>query len=98
MKAWRHMADKGRALGLEIGAWFAPHFSPRAPIFAEHPEYRMIDAAGQGSGGGYGLDKISAIGLELERLAKLSNREAIREQIEDLQQYTAALNQRFGDE
>ncbi|MFI3158111.1 MAG: PAS domain S-box protein [Methylococcaceae bacterium] len=52
----------------------------------------------KGSGGGYGLDKISAIGAQLERLAKLSNAEAIREQIEDLQHYTAALRQRFGDE
>jgi len=58
MKAWRHMAQRARALGLEIGAWFAPHFSPRAPIFAEHPEYRMIDAAGQGSGGGYGFQTL----------------------------------------
>ncbi|HEY8036084.1 MAG TPA: PAS domain S-box protein [Methylobacter sp.] len=52
----------------------------------------------KGSGGGYGLDKISVIGAQLERLAKLSNGEAIREQIDELQQYTAALSQRFEDE
>ncbi len=51
----------------------------------------------KGSGGGYGLDKISAIGQQLEHLAKLSNREGILEQIEELQQYTAMLSQRFGD-
>ena len=64
-------------------------------------DFELIHRLGhsmKGSGGGYGLDKISAIGAQLERLAKLSNAEAIREQIEDLQQYTAALRQRFGDE
>jgi PAS domain S-box-containing protein len=62
-------------------------------------DFELIHRLGhsmKGSGGGYGLDKISAIGLQLERLAKLSNREAVREQIEDLQQYTAMLSQRFG--
>ena len=54
MKAWKHMADRSRALGIEIGAWFAPHFSPRAPIYEEHPEYRMVDINTLAAGGGYG--------------------------------------------
>jgi hypothetical protein len=54
MAAWRRMYERGRALGMEIGHWMAPHMSPRAPIFAEHPEYRMIDVVGQPAGGGYG--------------------------------------------
>ena len=53
LPAWRHMADRARALGIEIGAWFAPHLSPRSPIFAEHPEYRMIDVNSLAAGGGY---------------------------------------------
>jgi hypothetical protein len=60
MKAWRYMADKARALGIEIGAWFAPHLSPRAPIFQEHPEYRMIAANTEMDGGGYGFTSIIA--------------------------------------
>jgi hypothetical protein len=59
-KAWRYMADKARALGIEIGAWFAPHLSPRAPIFQEHPEYRMIAANTEMDGGGYGFTSIIA--------------------------------------
>jgi hypothetical protein len=55
IKAWKAMADKAHALGMEIGAWFAPHFSPRAPIFAEHPEYRVISSTGLPAGGGYGF-------------------------------------------
>ncbi len=64
-------------------------------------DFELIHRLGhsmKGSGGGYGLDKISAIGLQLERLAKLSNREAVLEQIEDLQQYISTLRQRFGDD
>jgi PAS domain S-box-containing protein len=63
-------------------------------------DFELIHRLGhsmKGSGGGYGLDKISAIGLQLERLSKLSNREAVLEQIEELQQYTEMLSQRFGD-
>lgn len=58
MKGWRYLADKAHALGIEIGAWFAPHFSPRAPIFQEHPEYRMIGANTEADGGGYGFTSI----------------------------------------
>ncbi len=58
IKAWKVMADKAHALGMEIGAWFAPHLSPRSPIFAEHPEYRMISVTGLPSGGGYGFHSI----------------------------------------
>ncbi len=63
-------------------------------------DFELIQRLGhsmKGSGGGYGLDKISAFGQQLEYLAKLSNREAIREQIEGLQQYTEMLRQRFGE-
>jgi len=58
IKAWKHRADRARALGIEIGCWFAQHLSPRAPIFAEHPEYRMIGANGMPVGGGYGFQTI----------------------------------------
>ena len=55
---WKYMADKAHALGLTIGAWFAPHLSPRAPIFDEHPEYRMVGVNGLIAGGGYGFQTI----------------------------------------
>ena len=58
MKGWKWMTDKGRELGIEMGAWFAPHFSPRAPVFEEHPEYRMISATGLPAGGGYGFQTL----------------------------------------
>jgi hypothetical protein len=58
MRAWRRMVDRGHALGMEIGAWISPHFSPRAPIFTEHPEFRMIDALGFPAGGGYGFQTL----------------------------------------
>lgn len=41
MKGWRKVADRARALDMEIGCWFAPHFSPRAPIFRDHPDWFM---------------------------------------------------------
>ncbi|MHB9130203.1 MAG: alpha-amylase family protein [Armatimonadota bacterium] len=59
MKAWKYMADKAHALDIEIGAWFAPHLSPRAAIFQEHPEYRMIGVNGLPAGGGYGFQTIT---------------------------------------
>ena len=68
LKAWKVMADKAHALGIELGAWFAPHFSPRSPIFAEHPEYRMISVTGLPSGGGYGFQTIDGGGLEYRHL------------------------------
>lgn len=58
IKAWKAMADKAHELGMEIGAWLAPHFSPRAPIFAEHPEYRMVSSTGLPAGGGYGFQTL----------------------------------------
>jgi len=54
MKGWRYMAEKARALGIEVGTWFAPHFSPRAAIFEEHPDWAMIGADTRAIGGGYG--------------------------------------------
>lgn len=59
MKAWRFMHQSARRLGMELGAWFAPHFSPRAPIYQEHPEWRMLDANGLPSGGGYGFQTLN---------------------------------------
>ncbi len=59
MRAWRQLYERGRALGLEIGAWVSPHMSPRAPIFAEHPEYRVMDALGFPAGGGYGFQTLN---------------------------------------
>ena len=58
IKGWKAMADKAHELGMEIGAWIAPHLSPHAPIFAEHPEYRMIGVTGLPTGGGYGFQTI----------------------------------------
>lgn len=58
LSGWKRMAGRGRELGIEIGACFAPHFSPRAAIFEEHPEYRMIDSAGLPAGGGYGFQRL----------------------------------------
>ena len=56
---WRRLYERGRALGMEIGAWISPHMSPRAPIFSEHPEYRVIDALGFPAGGGYGFHTLN---------------------------------------
>lgn len=53
IKAWRYASDKARSLGIELGHWFAPHFSPRAPIFQEHPEYMLLEKDSLGFGGGY---------------------------------------------
>ena len=58
MRAWRRLAERGHELGMEIGHWLAPHLSPRAPIFEKHPEWRMIDALGFPSGGGYGFQTL----------------------------------------
>jgi len=58
MPAWHYLAEKSRALGIEIGAWFAPHFSPRAQIYQDHPEYRLIAANSLPNGGGYGHQSI----------------------------------------
>ena len=58
MAGWKRMADRGRELGIEMGAWFAPHFSPRTAIFEQHPEYRMIDGTGLPAGGGYGFQTL----------------------------------------
>jgi hypothetical protein len=58
IKAWRYMYDQAQRLGMELGSWFAPHFSPRAPIYAEHPEYRFISVTGLPAGGGYGFQTL----------------------------------------
>lgn len=58
IKAWRYMADKARSLGIEVGSWFAPHFSPKAAIFKEHPDWLVADVNGLRSGSGYGIHTI----------------------------------------
>ncbi|MCX5660072.1 MAG: hypothetical protein NTW19_10165 [Planctomycetota bacterium] len=58
IKAWRAMYDKAKSLGMELGAWFSPHFSPRTPIFERNPEYRMISVTGLPAGGGYGFQTL----------------------------------------
>lgn len=58
MAGWKYLADKAKALGIELGHWFAPHYSPRAPIYQEHPEYRMIGANTLPTGGGYGFQSL----------------------------------------
>lgn len=58
IRGWKLMADAAHRHGMEIGAWFSQHYSPRAPVYAEHPEWRMIDQTGQPAGGGYGKDTL----------------------------------------
>ena len=53
MKAWRHLARAGQALGIEMGHWFAPHMSPRAAIFQQHPDWLMTGSHSLTFGGGY---------------------------------------------
>lgn len=61
LPAWKYMAGKARELGIEIGAWFAPHFSPNAPIFQEHPEWRIIGPTSTHFGGGYGFNTLNMV-------------------------------------
>lgn len=58
IKAWRYLVEKAHGLGMEVGAWFAPHFSPRAAIFKEHPDWLMTGADTRACGGGYGFHTI----------------------------------------
>ena len=58
LKAWRHMYATAHSLGIQVGAWFAPHLSPRAPIYQAHPEYRMLEVNSQPAGGGYGFQSL----------------------------------------
>ena len=53
MKAWRYLAQAGHQLGLEMGHWFAPHLSPRAEIFNQHPDWLMTGVNSLTFGGGY---------------------------------------------
>jgi hypothetical protein len=61
LPAWKYMADKAHALGIEIGTWFAPHFSANAAIFQEHPEWRLTGPASTAFGGGYGFTVINMV-------------------------------------
>ena len=60
IKAWRHLAEQARKLGIEIGCWFAPHFSPRAKIFQKHPEWLLRAPNSLHWGGGYGQAIVTA--------------------------------------
>ncbi len=53
IQAFRYMADKAHDLGMEIGSWFAPHFSPRSPYFVEHPEWKITGPATHPNSAGY---------------------------------------------
>ena len=59
LAGWRYMHEKARSYGIEVGHWWAPHFSPRAQIFQDHPEWQMIDAMGFPAGGGYGFHTLN---------------------------------------
>ena len=52
---------------------------------------RSIGHSLKGVGGGYGFDRISEIGAEIESLAKLSDLEGITPQVEDLADYLGRL-------
>jgi hypothetical protein len=58
LPAWRRMYERGRSLGMQVGHWIAQHMSPRAPIFDEHPSYRVTDAHGFPAAGGYGFNTL----------------------------------------
>lgn len=59
IEAWRYLADKAHALGMEIGAWFAPHFSPRAAVFEQHPDWLMRGPDTHPWSGGYGFHTLA---------------------------------------
>lgn len=61
LPAWKYMAEKAHTLDIEIGAWFAPHFSPNAPIFQQHPEWLLIGPASTRFGGGYGFGALNMV-------------------------------------
>jgi hypothetical protein len=60
IKDWRYMARRARALGMEIGCWLAPHFSPRAAIFREHPDWLLRAPDTLYWGGGYSQAIVTA--------------------------------------
>lgn len=53
MKAWRYLYEAGKRAGIQMGHWFAPHMSPRAAIFKEHPEWLATGVHTLSEGGGY---------------------------------------------
>jgi len=60
IKAWQHFYKTGHKLGIQIGAWAAPHLSHQAPVFHEHTDWRSIGVNSLGTGGGYGIHAINA--------------------------------------
>jgi hypothetical protein len=61
IKAWKHLYESGRKLGVQVGSWMAPHLSHNAPIFREHPEWKSRGANSLATGGGYGIHSINAM-------------------------------------
>ena len=61
IKAWKHLHETGRKLGIQIGTWAAPHFSHNAPIFKEHPDWKITGVNSLVNGGGYGIHAIHAV-------------------------------------
>lgn len=53
----------------------------------EYEKIQFIAHTMKGSGGGYGFDEITNIGMRLENAAKQRNREIILEQLRILSQY-----------
>ena len=53
MEGWRYLYQAGHRLGIEMGHWFAPHMSPRAAIFEQHPEWLTTAVHTLTAGGGY---------------------------------------------
>ena len=61
IKAWKHLYESGRKLGIQVGSWAAPHLSHNAPVFKEHPEWKITGVNSLASGGGYGIHSINAL-------------------------------------
>ena len=61
IKAWKHLYESGRKLGVQVGTWAAPHLSHNAPIFREHPEWKSKGVNSLATGGGYGIHAINAL-------------------------------------
>jgi len=51
---------------------------------ADYETIRLLGHSMKGSGGGYGFDRISQIGREIEEAAKGKNDEAIKKQLAEL--------------
>ena len=59
--AWKRLYTAAKKLGIEIGTWASPHLSHNAPIFKEHPEWKITGVNSLANGGGYGIHSINAL-------------------------------------